>query len=57
MIVEQIIVAAIVGGLASGFGAFIGVRIALARVETKLAAHEKDIEDHADRLKWLERKG
>lgn len=53
---EQILVAIIAGGLASGLGAFIGVKVSLGKVETRLNGHDRDLEDVDDRLKWLERK-
>lgn len=53
---EQILVSVVAGGVASAFGAYLGVKVALAKVETRLTGHDEDIGDHSDRLKWLERK-
>lgn len=39
----------------SGFGAYMGVRIALAELKERQVAHSHKIADHDERIKYLER--
>lgn len=43
---------AVLGG--SVFGAYLAVRVALARMEEKLKAHTEKLKDHGDRINRLE---
>lgn len=53
---EQILISVLVGGITSGFGAFVGVKVALAKIEIRLRGHDLNLGDHDDRLKYLERR-
>lgn len=41
--------------LGAGISVYVGVKVALAEIKSKQAQHDKDLEDHDDRLKYLER--
>lgn len=44
-------------GLIASVGAYIGVKVALAEMRTTQGSHSRDIADHDERLKYLERSG
>ena len=50
----------VVGGLATYYAAIYGVKIALAefkaKTEARLEAHAEELEDHSERLKFIERR-
>ena len=52
----QVIMSFLSGFGAGVIGAYIGVRVALAEMKTKQIEMGKDVDDHAERIKYLERR-
>lgn len=43
--------------IGSGLSAYIGVRVALAEIRKDIGFIQKSVDDHNERLRWLEREG
>lgn len=49
------ILISLAGIVCAGLASYIGVRVALARIEARQDSHDKDIDDLCDRVTFIER--